>query len=109
VPLPGLGEVDDLLRSALSGVTGVFDAFDTAFSTIGELNTTLQMVPDHFSAITTETENLVSNFQDVLVRWGQTLMIVMVILAALVVIYLGVPLLDDLSRGLRMLRGLESD
>ncbi len=109
VPLPGLGEVDNLLRTALSGVTGVFDAFDTAFSSIGVLNDTLQTVPDHFNAITSETENLVDNFQRVLVSWGQTLLIVVVILLVLVIIYLGVPVLDDLTRGWRMLRGLEAD
>ena len=109
VPLPGLGDVDDLLRSGLSGITSVFDAFDTAFSSIGDLNATLQAVPEHFSTITTQTENLVTNIRGVLTRWGETLLIVMVILLALVMIYLGVPLLDDLTRGWRLLRGLEAD
>ncbi len=109
VPLPGLSDVDDALRNALSGVTGVFDSFRTAFGSVGALVGTLQLVPDHMTTITEQGEQLAANLRAVITRWGETLLLVTVILLVLVIIYFGVPVLDDLTRGLRMLRGLPPD
>ena len=109
VPLPGLSQVDDLLRSALSGVNDVFGSFRTTFSSVGELVGTLQLVPDHMTAIADQGEQLANNLRAVVTRWGETLLLVMVILLVLVIIYIGVPVLDDLTRGWRMLRGLPPD
>lgn len=109
VPLPGLSQVDDLLRSALSGVNGVFGSFRTAFSSVSELVGTLQLVPDHITTIAEQSELLATNLRAVIMRWAETLLLVMVILLVLVIIYIGVPMLDDLTRGWRMLRGLPPD
>lgn len=106
VPMPALGALDDALRSALSGITGIFDVFDEAFASIGELSETLQAVPDSFNAISAETQALLDALRDLLVKWGSTLSLVLIILAVLVVIYFAAPILDDLRRGWRMLRGL---
>lgn len=106
VPLPGLSQVDDLLRSALSGVNDVFASFRTTFSSVGDLVGTLQLVPDHLTTIVDQGEQLATNLRGVFIRWGETLLIVTIILLVLVIIYVGVPMLDDLNRGWRMLRGL---
>lgn len=106
VPVPDLGALDDALRNALSGITSVFDEFDEAFASISVLSETLQMVPDSFNAISTEMQALLDGLNGLLVRWGGTLATVLVVLAALVVLYFAVPILDDLRRGWRMLRGL---
>ncbi|MBZ0303943.1 MAG: hypothetical protein K8J31_29665 [Anaerolineae bacterium] len=106
VPLPGLSQIDDALRDALSGVTGVFDSSTSAFDRIGDLNVTLQLVPGHVDAITSQAQQLLNSLARVLSRWAETLLIVMLVLLVLVIIYFGVPLLDDLTRGWRMLRGL---
>ncbi len=109
VPLSVLGQLDDDLRDALSGVTDVFDSFSTAFSNINELNATLQLVPDHVNEITSQGELLLNSILRVLSGWAETLTLVMLALLVLVIIYFGVPLLDDLTRGWRMLRGLPPD
>jgi hypothetical protein len=106
VPLPGLSEIDDVLRNALSGVNGVFSSFRATFSSVGQLVDTLQLVPDHMTTIAEQSEQLANNVRAVVRRWGETLLLVTVILLVLVVIYIGVPVLDDLTRGWRMLRGL---
>jgi hypothetical protein len=105
VPLPGLGQLDDALRTALSPLTGIFDTFNQAFSSIGMLNITLQRIPDHFTTITDQGEQLILNLWRTVAGWGQTLLIVIGILLALVVIFFGVGLLDDLTRGWHMLLG----
>jgi hypothetical protein len=109
VPLPGLSQVDDTLRSALSGVNSVFGSFHTAFSSVSQLVDTLQLVPDHMNTIAAQGEQLAANLRAVVMRWGETLLLVTVILLALVIIYFGVAVLDDLTRGWRMLRGLPPD
>ena len=105
VPLPGLGQLDDALRNALSPLTDIFDTFKQAFSSIGTLNNTLQLIPDHFTTIADEGEQLMLNLWRTVLGWGQTLLLVIVILLALVVIFFGVGLLDDLTRGWHMLLG----
>lgn len=109
VPLPALGALDDTLRNALSGITGIFDVFDEAFASIGELSETLRNVPDSFNAISTETQALLDALSGLLVKWGSTLSLVLISLAVLVVIYFAVPFLDDFRRGWRMLRGLSAE
>jgi len=106
VPLPGLGELDDALRTALSPLTDIFDAFNAAFTSIGELNLTLKGVPEHFTTIAEHGEQLLTNIQGVLAGWGSTLLLVTLVLVLLVIIYFGAPLLVDLTRGWNMLRGL---
>ncbi len=109
VPVPGLGALDDMLRNALSGITSVFDVFDEAFASIGELTDTLQTVPDSFNTISIETQALLDGLRDALGRWGSTLTIVLVVLAVLMVIYFAIPMLDDFRRGWRLLRGLPAE
>lgn len=109
VPLPGLSQLDDALRSALSPLTGIFDSFNQAFASIGALNITLQLVPDHFTTIGNESGKLMVNLAAVMAGSAQTLMIVTVILLALVVIFFGVGLLDDLARGWNLLLGRAAD
>lgn len=109
VPLTILGQLDDALRSALSDVTDVFDSFTTAFDNISDLNVTLQLVPDHVNEITAQGELLLNSLLRVLAKWGETLLLVILALLVLVIIYFGVALLDDLTRGWRMLRGLPPD
>lgn len=109
VPLPGFSQVDDLLRSALSGVNSVFSTFRSTFTSVNNLMGALQLVPGHMTTITEQGELLASNLRAVTMRWAETLLLVMVILLVLVIIYFGVPVLDDLTRGWRMLRGLPPD
>jgi hypothetical protein len=105
VPLPGLGQLDDALRDALSPITDIFDAFQKAFSSIGTLNSTLQRVPDHVTAIADEGEQLMVNLWGVFARSSQTIVLVLVVLLALVIIFFGVGMLDDLTRGWHLLLG----
>lgn len=105
VPLPGLGALDDAIRNALSGITGIFDVFDEAFASIGQLSDTLRAVPDSFNAISTQTQALLDGLGSVISQWGSTLATVLIILGVLVVIYFAAPFLDDLRRGWRMLNG----
>ena len=109
VPLPGLGQLDDALRNALSPLTGIFDAFNRAFSSIGTLNVTLQRIPDHFTTITDAGEQLMLNLWGTIARSSQMLLIVIVVLLGLVIIFFGVGLLDDLTRGWHMLMGRAAD
>jgi len=105
VPLPGLGQLDNALRAALAPLTGIFDAFHQAFSSISTLNSTLQRIPGHFTTIAGQGEQLMVNLTGVIARSSQTLILVMVVLLALVVIFFGVGMLDDLTRGWHMLLG----
>jgi hypothetical protein len=109
VPVPGLGALDDVLRDALSGITGIFDVFDEAFASIGQLAETLQTVPDSFNAISADMQALLDGLAGLVVRWGSTLTIVLLVLAGLVIIYFAVPILDDLRRGWRLLSGQPAD
>ncbi|MEZ4672045.1 MAG: hypothetical protein R3E39_29420 [Anaerolineae bacterium] len=106
LPLPGLGQLDDAIRSGLSGITDVFSVFDDAFDSINKLTTTLRTLPDNFSTITTQTQSLVEGLRGVVLSWGSTLTLVLVLLFVLALIYVFVPSLDDFWRGWRMLRGL---
>lgn len=109
ITIPGLDLLSSAIESALAPITDIFNVFEPAFASINALNETLQQVPDSMDAITTQGEALLNGVRDVFLRWGQTLTIVLVVLAVLVVIYFGVPFLDDFTRGLRMLRGLPVD
>ncbi|MAS36541.1 MAG: hypothetical protein CL610_21230 [Anaerolineaceae bacterium] len=108
VPLPGLSQLDNDLRAALSGVTGVFDTFDAVFDSVGDLVGTLGQVTDHVSAITEQTDQMTQSLRRVMGRWQATLMIAVLAVLGLVLLYFGVPILDDFRRGWRMLRGLSA-
>lgn len=107
--ITGLSSLDNTLNNALSGITGMFDEFQSAFDSIGALSTTLQTLPASFQTIVTESGNLLSNVRQVFVDSGGTLVLVFIVLLALVLIYFAVPMLDDFTRGWRMLRGLPAD
>ncbi len=106
LPLPGLGQLDDLLREAFSPITDIFAVFQPLFAGINSLSESLQVVPEAFTAIVEAGRTMVSDVSQVLTQWGQTLLVVFVALAVLAVIYFAVPLIDNVTRGWRMLRGL---
>lgn len=109
IPVPGLGALDTALRNALAPLTNIFDALDTAFDSIGALTTTLRTLPDSVQAIVDDGELLLNSIDRVLANWAGTLATVALILLILVIIYFAAPALDDLRRGLRMLRGLAAE
>lgn len=108
IPVPGLGQLDTAIRNALSGITDVFNVFDEAFDSISALTTSLRGLPDSFGVITTQTQTLVDGLRGVVLGWGSTLTLVLVVLFLLALIYVFVPSLDDFWRGWRMLRGLSA-
>lgn len=110
IPIPGLNELGDLLSDAFSPITDIFDrGFRPVFAGIQELGETLQVIPDTFNSIAAEGRGLLSDVGGVLGQWRQTLLIVWVVLAVLAVIYFGVPLVSNVTRGWRLLRGLPAD
>ena len=87
-------------------IVGSITAMDAS---IGDLVDTLQLVPEHMTRIADSAETLRLGLLRVIARWSETIMIVTIILLALVIIYFGVPVLDELTRGWRMLLGLSPD
>ena len=109
LPLPGLGQLDDVLSAAFSPIADIFDLFRPFFGSLSAVIDSLQAIPDTVGQIVDEGRGLLSDTRQLFVQWGQTLLIALLILGVLVVIYFAVPMLDSLRRGWRMLRGLPGD
>ncbi len=110
IPIPGLSELGDLLSDAFSPITDIFDlGFSPVFEGINALGQTLRLVPDSFNTIVDLGRSLLSDVGDVIAQWGQTLLIVFLVLAVLALIYFGVPFVDNITRGWRLLRGRPAD
>lgn len=109
ISLPGLSQLGGAIRSAFSAVSGVFNVFDSAFASLGQLTESVQILPQQISAIVQAAQQGFENVRAVAVRWSGILAVVTIIILVLVIIYFAVPMLDDLRRGWRLLTGQTTD
>jgi hypothetical protein len=107
--LPDVQPLVDSLKQAFSPLQQIFDSFQPAIESIQQLSAALQLLPDKFNSIFDNGNRLVAGLQAVVAKWGTTLVVVLVILGLLAIIYFGVPFVDNVSRGWRMLRGQPTD
>lgn len=109
IPIPGATQLNTAFDSAYSEILSVFDTLTSVFDSFDALIVSLQTLPDRFGNIITELNTLSSNVGQLFIKWSTTLSIAIVIVLVLVVIYYIVPILDDFTRGWRMIRGLPAN
>lgn len=106
IPMPDvLLDLRDGLASVFDELFGIFDIFDGTLASLRALGDTLQVVPDTITAIGDGFSAAFDSVGRLATRWGGLLLIVLVLLGSLVAVNIIVPMLDDLTRGLRMLFG----
>jgi DNA anti-recombination protein RmuC len=93
--------VNDLFR----GIERVFRPFGDMLTSISALGQPLQAVPQHFRAALDQIDALTGQLRNVIDRWGSLIIAAGVLILILVIIYNIAPIIDDLARGWRMLRG----
>lgn len=104
LPMPAvLLELWDGLASLFDELFGIFDIFDGTLASLRALGDTLQSIPDTFTAIGDAVSAIFTSIGNLLTRWYGLLLIVLVLVGILIAINIIVPMLDDLTRGLRML------
>jgi len=103
--LPDVQPLVDTLSRALAPLGDIFGAFDPVVRGIQDLVSTLQNMPPKFEQLLADGHALVTGLRDVVVKWANTLLIVVVVLFVLALIYFAVPLIDNVRRGWRLLWG----
>ena len=104
--LPNLGSINQLINNALSPLSSIFNEFGPAVQSIQALAAELQKLPPKFDALVGHAGDLVNGVRSVVVKWRDTLLLVGGVLFVLAVIYFAVPLIDNVTRGWRMLWGM---
>ncbi len=103
--LPDVEPLAAAVRSAFAPLQQIFADFQPAVESIRQLSAALQGVPDTFKRIGGYGQQLVSGISSAVAQWGTILAIVVVILLFLTINYYALPLIDNVHRGWRMLRG----
>lgn len=103
--LPDIEPLAAAVRSAFAPLQQIFVDFQPAVESIRQLSVALQGVPDTFRRIGAYGQQLIDGVNSAVTEWGTILAIVVVILIALTINYFAVPLVDNVTRGWRMLRG----
>jgi hypothetical protein len=104
--LPDIEPLAAAVRSAFAPLQQIFIDFQPAVDSIRQLSVALQSVPAAFARIGQYGQQLVSGVESAVADWGTILIIVVVILLVLTLNYFAVPLVDNVTRGWRLLRGL---
>ena len=104
--LPDIEPLAAAVRSAFAPLQQIFADFQPAVDSIRQLSVALQGVPDTFRRIGVYGQQLVNGVESAVADWGTVLTIVVVILLVLTLNYFAVPLVDNVTRGWRLLRGL---
>lgn len=107
--VPDIQPLVNAIETALSPLKGIFDDFAPAIQSIQALSTTLQSLPGKFNNILDDGGQILNGLRGVVARWGNTFLVALIILAALTLIYFAVPLVDNVARGWRLLRGLPAE
>ena len=107
--VPDIGPLVNALRTALSPLQRVFDDFGPTIEGIKNLGATLQTLPGKFGNLLNHGNQLLTDLRGVISRWASVLGIALVILAVLTLVYFVTPLIENVTRGWRLLRGLPAD
>ncbi len=107
--VPNLTPLINAMSSILSPLQSIFNDFAPAVDSIRQLGAALQTLPDKFNTIIARGGEVLNGLRSVVARWGSIFTVVIIILAVLTVIYFGVPVIDNISRGWRLLRGLPAE
>jgi hypothetical protein len=97
------GVLADDINAIFRGVESVFKPLGEAFGSLDLLGDAIDTVRQSVDETFRQGSVLVSNIQAVMTKWGGLLIVAVVIILALVAVYVGTPLIDDFTRGWRML------
>jgi phage-related protein len=107
--LPDFGPAVHAIQTAFTPLQNIFSDFGPVVQGIQQMGATLQSLPERFNTITAQAGELLNGVRDVVGRWGSIFATAVIILVVLSIIYFVTPLIDNIRRGWRMLRGLSGD
>ena len=106
IPMPDVfGLIRDAVGSLFGGVRDIFRAFDRATAAIRVAGDAVRDLGDGLTQAYDTTRGLLTSILAVLTRWGSVIALVLVIAAAVVVLTTFTVMLDDFTRGWRLLFG----
>ena len=106
IPMPDVfGLIRDAVGSLFGGVQSIFRAFDRTAAAIRAAGDSVSVLADGISAAYDTTRGLLTSVLAWLTRWGTVIVVVLVIVAGLVVLTTFTTMLDDFTRGWRLLQG----